>query len=91
MSSCSPTGSRAGRRTYHWCCMGSRLEACSRATHFTTASGAALLLWSPPANAHQALRSTLLRWVGLEHLYKPSEDVTTCSGIYPSAGAGGLC
>ena len=24
---------------------------------------------------NQALRSTLLRWVGLEHLFKPSEDV----------------
>jgi hypothetical protein len=38
-------------------------------------TGQALLLWSPPANAHQALRSTLLRWVGLEHLYKPIEEV----------------
>jgi hypothetical protein len=39
----------------------------------------ALLLWSAPANAHQALRSTLLRWVGLEHLTKPSEEVRSAS------------
>jgi alpha/beta superfamily hydrolase len=39
--------------------------------------GDALLLWSPPANAHQALRSTLMRWVGLEHLYKPADEVKT--------------
>ena len=45
----------------------------ARAFHNGTGSG--LLLWSPPQNAHQALRSTLLRWVGLEHLFKPSEEV----------------
>jgi hypothetical protein len=42
---------------------------------FHNGIGRALLLWSPPATANQALRSTLLRWVGLEHLFKPSEDV----------------
>jgi esterase/lipase len=42
---------------------------------FHNGIGTALLLWSPPATANQALRSTLLRWVGLEHLFKPSEDV----------------
>ncbi len=30
-----------------------------------------LLLWSPAANAHRALRSTLVRWANLEHLSKP--------------------
>jgi alpha/beta superfamily hydrolase len=39
--------------------------------------GDGLLLWSPPANARQALRSTLMRWVGLEHLYKPADEVKT--------------
>ena len=42
---------------------------------FQNGGGDALLLWSTPGNANQALRSTLLRWVGLEHLYKPSEEV----------------
>jgi alpha/beta superfamily hydrolase len=36
--------------------------------------GDALLLWSPPANANLALRSTLLRWVGLEQLMKPGAE-----------------
>jgi hypothetical protein len=42
---------------------------------FHSGIGNGLLLWSPPSNARQALRSTLLRWVGLEHLFKPREDV----------------
>jgi hypothetical protein len=36
--------------------------------------GDALLLWSAPANANQALRSTLLRWAGLEQLYESPEN-----------------
>jgi hypothetical protein len=32
--------------------------------------GEALLLWSPPANANVALRSMLLRWVGLDQIFK---------------------
>ncbi len=36
--------------------------------------GDALLLWSPPVDANQALRSTLLRWVGLEQLLKPGAE-----------------
>jgi len=36
--------------------------------------GDAMLLWSPPANANLALRSTLLRWVGLEQLLTPGAD-----------------
>jgi alpha/beta superfamily hydrolase len=39
--------------------------------------GDGLLLWSPPANARLALRSTLMRWVGLEHLYKAADEVKT--------------
>jgi hypothetical protein len=42
---------------------------------FHNGIGRALLLWSPPTTANQALRSTLLRWVGLEHLFKPNADV----------------
>jgi hypothetical protein len=36
--------------------------------------GEGLLLWSPPANANQALRSTLMRWVGLEQIFKFGDD-----------------
>jgi hypothetical protein len=41
---------------------------------FRNGMGDALLLWSPPADANQALRSTLLRWVGLEQLLKPGAE-----------------
>jgi alpha/beta superfamily hydrolase len=54
---------------------GLEIGALLAAKAFHNGAGDALLLWSPPANAHQALRSTLLRWVGLEYLYKPSEEV----------------
>jgi Serine aminopeptidase, S33 len=54
---------------------GLEIGALLAANAFESGIGSGLLLWSPPANARQALRSTLLRWVGLEHLFKPSEDV----------------
>jgi alpha-beta hydrolase superfamily lysophospholipase len=41
---------------------------------FDSGIGDALLLWSPPANANQALRSTLMRWVGLEQIFKFGND-----------------
>lgn len=41
---------------------------------FDTGLGEALLLWSPPANANQALRATLMRWVGLEQIFKFGDD-----------------
>lgn len=41
---------------------------------FEEGRGDALLLWSPPANANQVLRSTLLRWSGLEQLYESPEN-----------------
>jgi len=41
---------------------------------FQKGYGDALLLWSPPQDANQALRSTLLRWVGLEQLLKPGAE-----------------
>lgn len=37
---------------------------------FDAGVGDGLLLWSPPANANQALRATLMRWVGLEQILK---------------------
>lgn len=54
---------------------GLEIGAILAAMAFHNGVGDALLLWSPPANARQALRSTLLRWIGLEHLYKASEEV----------------
>lgn len=39
----------------------------------------AMLLWSPPSTANQALRSTLLRWAGLEQLLKPDAERTTAA------------
>jgi hypothetical protein len=41
---------------------------------FAQGSGDALLLWSPPAHANQALRSSLMRWAGLEQLFESSEN-----------------
>jgi alpha/beta superfamily hydrolase len=46
---------------------------------FQTGIGDALLLWSPSANANQALRLTLLRWVGLEQLLKYTEERKTAA------------
>jgi alpha-beta hydrolase superfamily lysophospholipase len=37
---------------------------------FDAGLGDALLLWSAPASANQALRATLMRWVGLEQIFK---------------------
>jgi hypothetical protein len=54
---------------------GLEIGALLAANAFHNGIGDGLLLWSPPANAQQALRSTILRWVGLEYLYKPSEEV----------------
>jgi hypothetical protein len=49
---------------------------------FDKGTGDALVLWSPPANANQALRSTLLRWVGLVHMFKPSEEVRPAADYF---------
>jgi Serine aminopeptidase, S33 len=45
---------------------GLELGAILAARSFHEGTGDALLLWSPPANANQILRSTLLRWDGLQ-------------------------
>jgi hypothetical protein len=58
---------------------GLEIGALLAARAFDNGLGGSLLLWSPPATAHQALRSTLMRWVGLEHLYKSSEDVKSAA------------
>jgi esterase/lipase len=46
---------------------------------FQQGHGDALLLWSPPANAHRALRSTLLRWINLERFSRPAGDQRTAA------------
>jgi serine aminopeptidase S33 family len=69
---------------------GLEIGAILAANAFHDGAGDALLLWSPPANAHQALRSTLLRWVGLEHLYKPREEARPASEYIRQLEAGGF-
>jgi hypothetical protein len=41
---------------------------------FQAGVGEALLLWSPPANANQALRASLVRWVNVDQLFKYGDD-----------------
>ena len=51
-----------------------------RAFHAGIADG--LMLWSAPADANKALRSTLMRWVSLEQIFKlPDERRTTSDYI----------
>ena len=46
---------------------------------FDEGIGEGLLLWSPPENANQALRATLVRWVGLEQIFKFGNDRKSAS------------
>ena len=46
---------------------------------FHNGAGDALLMWSPPANANQSLRSTLLRWVCLEQIFKSGDERKSAS------------
>jgi hypothetical protein len=46
---------------------------------FEAGAGDALLLWSPPTNANAALRTTLLRWMGLLQLLRYSEERKTAA------------
>lgn len=41
---------------------------------FDEGIGNGLLMWSPPISANLALRSTLMRWVGLEQIFKFGTD-----------------
>jgi len=58
---------------------GLEIGAVLAARAFNDGIGGSVLLWSPPASAHQALRSTLMRWVGLEHLYKSGEEAKSAA------------
>jgi hypothetical protein len=53
---------------------GLEIGAILAARRFAQGSGDALLLWSPPAHANQALRSSLMRWAGLEQLFESPEN-----------------
>jgi hypothetical protein len=46
---------------------------------FHNGIGDGLLLWSPPTNANQALRTTLMRWVSLEQIFKSPDERRTTS------------
>lgn len=46
---------------------------------FYDGAGDALLLWSPPTSANQALRSSLLHWAGLGQLNEAPENRKTAS------------
>jgi alpha-beta hydrolase superfamily lysophospholipase len=46
---------------------------------FDEGLGEGLLLWSPAANANQVLRSTLMRWVGLQQIFKFGGDQNSAS------------
>jgi hypothetical protein len=46
---------------------------------FDQGIGDGLLLWSPPTNANQALRATLMRWVGLEQIFKFGDNRKSAS------------
>jgi len=58
---------------------GLEIGAILAADTFTGGVADGLLLWSPPATANQALRSTLLRWTGLEQLLKPGAERVTAA------------
>lgn len=46
---------------------------------FDSGLGEGLLLWSPAANANQALRASLVRWIGLEQILKFGQDRRSAS------------
>ena len=53
---------------------GLEIGAILAARSFERELGDGLLLWSPPAHANQALRSSLMRWAGLEQLFESAEN-----------------
>jgi len=57
---------------------------------FHEGTGDALLLWSPPANANQALRSSLLHWAGLGQLNDSPENRKTASEYIQQLEQGSL-
>lgn len=58
---------------------GLEIGAIFAANLFDRGGGDALLQWSPPSSANQALRSNLRHWAGLEQLYQSSENRKTAA------------
>lgn len=58
---------------------GMELGAILAGRSFDEGIGEALLLWSPPTNANQVLRSALLRWSVLEQVYESPNNRKTAS------------
>lgn len=58
---------------------GLELGAILAARAFSLGAGDALLLWSPPQDANQALRAILRRWAGLEQLFESVENRKSAS------------
>jgi hypothetical protein len=56
---------------------GLEIGALLAARAFQQGVGDGLLLWSPPATANAALRTTLIRWVGLAQLLRYTEERKT--------------
>jgi hypothetical protein len=57
---------------------------------FREGTADALLLWSPPVNANQALRSTLLHWAGLGQLNEAPENRKTAAEFIQQLEQGSL-
>jgi hypothetical protein len=69
---------------------GLELGAILAATIFCRGTGDALLLWAPPSNANEALRSTLARRVGLDQLFKYGEERRTLSDYIAQLEGGSI-
>jgi Serine aminopeptidase, S33 len=53
---------------------GLEIGALLAARAFESGIGSAALLWSPPETANQAMRTSLLRWAGLEQMWESPEN-----------------
>ena len=69
---------------------GLELGAVLTGRQFQNGIGDALLLWAPPTNVNQALRSTLLRVVGREQLLKRGNERKTVSDFIRQLEGGSL-
>lgn len=69
---------------------GLEIGAILAARSFSEGRGDALLLWSPPVNANQALRSSLMHWAGLGQLNEPPENRRTAAEYIQQLEQGSL-
>jgi pimeloyl-ACP methyl ester carboxylesterase len=61
---------------------GLEIGALLAARAFESDIGSALLVWSPPDTANQAMRSGLLRWAGLEQMWESPENRKSASEYF---------